>query len=100
MRRIAAKVEKSVSCGGGARSTLQAGWGAFPTVASRSIRQKPTDQGLVGMSLGEPVHPYSGPTTRPSPTRPLTESRPTCAENGDGDNEAAEASSSGSTDVP
>jgi hypothetical protein len=98
MRQIMAKLEKSGLCGGGARSTPQ-GWGASSMAASRSVRRKPTYQGLAGMSLDYPDDPSLGATFHSFRSQPLTEPRPAASENGEIDDEAIQASSSGPADV-
>jgi hypothetical protein len=99
MRQTVAKLEKSALCGGGARSTREPGWGAVPRVASRSIRRKPTYQGLVGMSLDDPAYPYFEPTIRSFRSQPLVAPRPAPSENGENDDEAIKDGSSGPPDV-
>jgi hypothetical protein len=96
MRQIMAKLDKSALCGGGARSTPH-GWGASTTVASRCARWKTTYQGLVGMSLDEPVDPFPG-TTFHSFRSQLAQPRPAPTENGEIDDEAIQAGSPGSSD--
>jgi hypothetical protein len=98
MRQTVAKLEKSALCGGGARSTPH-GWGASSMVASRGVRRKPTYQGLAGMSLDDPADPFLGATLYSFRTQPLVEPRPAASENGEIDDEAIQASSSGPFDV-
>jgi hypothetical protein len=98
MRQTMAKLEKSGLCGGGARSTPH-GWGASSMVASRSVRRKPTNQGLAGMSLDDPTDPSFEATLHTFQSQPLAEPRPAASENGEIDDEAIQASGSGPSDV-
>jgi hypothetical protein len=88
MRQTVAKFEKSALCGGGARSTPHPGWGAFSTVASRSVRRKPTYLGLAGMSLDDPADRYFGATILLFRSQPLVEPRQTPSSNGEINDEA------------
>jgi hypothetical protein len=99
MRQTVAKLEKSALCGGGARSTPHPGWGAFSTVASRSVRRKPTYLGLAGMTLDYPADRNFGATTPSIRSRPLVEPRRAPASKGEIDHEAIEHGSSGHPDV-